>query len=114
MTPKLFRLSADQIIPLAPGRGSCIASDLIVVGGNRVGYMYRENPDNRLDGGWRFFAGSEDQEYADDAGNFGMYDVNTIANYDPDIIPYLDALAGSAYERDAIGRFVATATPSLH
>jgi hypothetical protein len=31
--------------------------------------------------------------------NHGIYDVNTIANYDPEIIPLLDQPAGSAYLR---------------
>ena len=30
----------------------------------------------------------------DEASNHGVYDVNTIANYDPDIIPLLDAPVG--------------------
>ena len=37
-----------------------------------------------------------------------LYDVNTIANYDPEIIPFLDSPPGSAFERDAqTGEFVA-------
>jgi hypothetical protein len=99
MPPKTFRLSAEQIRILAPNRGSCFASDLITVSGERVGFMYREAPEDDLDSGWRFLAGSESQEYIDDPGNLAVYDVNTIANYDPDIIPHLDAPAGSAFER---------------
>ena len=41
----------------------------------------------------------------DDLANVGLHDVNTIANYDPDVIPLLDAPAGSAFERDDDGRF---------
>jgi len=61
--------------------------------------MYREASDNDSDSGWRFFSGEESQEYVDDPDNLSLYDVNTIANYDPEIIPYLDAPIGSAYER---------------
>lgn len=35
----------------------------------------------------------------DDPDHHTIYDVNTIANYDPDIIPLLDAPVGSAFER---------------
>lgn len=42
MKTKLFRLNADQILQIVPGRGSCIASDEITVVGKAVGYMYRE------------------------------------------------------------------------
>jgi len=104
---KQFALAASAIKPLAEGRGSCIASDRITVARQAVGFMYREPADNDLDSGWRFFSGDESQEYADDPANFALYDVNTIANYDPDIIVHLDAPAFSAFERDAdTGDFV--------
>jgi hypothetical protein len=99
---KLFKLKANEIRPLAPGRGSCIATDLITVYGGSVGYMYREGPDpaNEADSGWHFFAGTEDDAYANTPDNLQLYDVNTIANYDPEIIPFLDAPVPSAFARD--------------
>jgi hypothetical protein len=100
MGKKRFALRADQIRPLAEGRGGCIATDMITVQGCKVGYMYREEPDNDIDSGWRFTAGRESEEYMDNPDNHGIYDVNTIANYDPEIIPFLDARPGSALERD--------------
>ena len=109
---KLYRLAPQEIREIAPGRGACIASDMILVGGQRVGYMYRELPDNDVDSGWRFFSGDESQEYADDATNFALYDVNTVANYDPDIVPLLGAPTGSAFERSPSGQFVAIPMPS--
>jgi len=96
---KAFRLRADQIAPLAEGHGACIASDMITVEGHPVGFMYREAPDNEVDSGWRFLSGLEDEAYMDDAGNHAAYDVNTIANYDPGIIPLLGAPEGSAFEK---------------
>src|SRR5215831_15426900 len=75
MKEKVFFLPAHAIRPnLAPKRGSCLASDMITVHGHPVGFMYREEPDNELDSGWRFFAGSESQEYCDDPPilNFSM------------------------------------------
>src|SRR5215831_3609540 len=100
MKEKVFFLPAHAIRPnLAPKRGSCLASDMITVHGHPVGFMYREEPDNELDSGWRFFAGSESQEYCDDPSNFELFDVNTIANCDPDIVPFLDADCGCSFER---------------
>jgi hypothetical protein len=104
---KKFALRADQIKPLAKNRGGCFATDMITVEGRQVGYMYRDEPHNRQDSGWVFTAGRESQAYMDDADNHGIYDVNTIANYDSDIILFLDAPAGSAFERQGpSGRFV--------
>jgi hypothetical protein len=102
-----FALRADQIKPLADNRGGCIATDMITVEGRKVGYMYREEPDNDSDSGWRFMSGRESRAYMDDAANHAVYDVNTIANYDPDIIPFLDAPIGSSFEREGgTGPFV--------
>ncbi len=61
--------------------------------------MYRQAPDNDPDSGWRFMSGFESQEYMDDPSHHEIYDVNTIANYDPEIIPMLDAPIGSTFER---------------
>ena len=98
--PKKFKLRADQLMPLATGHGGCIATDMITVQGMKVGFMYRQPPLNRQDSGWCFTAGTEPPEFMDDAANHSIYDVNTIANCDPDIIPLLDAPIGSAFERD--------------
>lgn len=109
---KSFRLAAQQIRPLAPGRGGCYATDRITVEGERIGYMYRESPDFGSDSGWRFFSGSESQEYLDDPNNTEIYDVNTIANYDPEIIPFLDAPTGSAFARHSdTGEFMPVEPP---
>jgi hypothetical protein len=110
MVKKQFALRADQIKPLAKNRGGCFATDMITVEGHKVGYMYREERRNDQDSGWVFTAGQESQEYMDDAENHDIYDVNTIANYDPDIIPFIDAPAGTAFEREApSGGFVQVA-----
>ena len=105
VSAKKFRLSAEQIKPLANGFGSCLATDRIVVDGEKIGYCYREAPDSDHDSGWRFFAGDEDQGYVEDPKNIGLDDVNTIANYDPQIIPLLESPEGSAFERAPSGEF---------
>jgi hypothetical protein len=95
MSKKAFRIPADQIKKLVPPMGGCIATDEITVEGKKVGYMYRQPPDSEADSGWRFFSGEESQEYVDDPANLQVYDVNTICNYDPDIIPYLQEEPGT-------------------
>jgi hypothetical protein len=104
--PKNYKLKSEQILKIATGHGACFATDKITVDGERVGFMYREEPDDDIDSGWRFMAGTESDEYMNDPDNLSTYDVNTIANYDPDIVPFLGAPVGSAFERPAAGRFV--------
>lgn len=96
---KAFKIPGDQIKQLIPNIGGCFATDRITVDGMRVGYMYREEPDRDIDSGWRFFSGDESQEYVDDPDNTSIYAVNTICNYDPDIIPFLDSPPGSSFGR---------------
>ena len=61
--------------------------------------MYREDPDNDVDSGWRFMSGvNEDDAYLNDPYKIGIYDVNTVANYDRSIVPHLGAPIGSCFE----------------
>lgn len=88
----------------------CIATDRITVDGSHVGYMYREKPKEGAwfegyDSGWRFTAGDESDEYMQTIENSGIYKLNTICQYDPDIIPFLHAPYGTAYGRDENGMF---------
>lgn len=88
----------------------CFATDKIMVEGSQIGYMYREEPDDTeyggYDSGWRFMAGDETEEYMDDPNNSGVYKLNTICNYSPDILPFLHAPYGTAFFRDENGHFV--------
>jgi hypothetical protein len=99
MPSKKFRLGPHQLEPLAKGFGSCFATDRITVDGCPVGYMYREEPASTLDSGWRFFAGDESDAYANEPSNVELYDVNTVANCDREVIPYLNSPPGSAFSR---------------
>jgi hypothetical protein len=109
MSDKKFKLSEKEIVVLINNYGSCIATDKITVEGLPVGYMYRATPDFETDSGWRFFSGTEDQEYADNPNNSLIYDLNTIANYDKAIIPYLNLEIGSELERTANDFFIIVA-----
>lgn len=105
---KQFHIAGADIKELLNWKGAsgCLATDRIVVDGCKVGYMYRENPDGgRPDSGWRFFSGDESDEYANNPDNVGVYHLNTIANYDQDIIPLLNSTYGCAFGRDKNGAF---------
>jgi hypothetical protein len=79
--------------------GGCIITRLIVDEGYPIRFMYREDPDNEIDSGWRFLSGFESDEYMDEADNHLVVDVSSAANLDPAIRPYLHAPSGSAFER---------------
>lgn len=92
--------------------GYIIASNKVAKERKRIGYMYREEPDNENDSGWRVFSGDETQEYADDAQNFAMYNASTILAIDPSIGTLLATPAPVAFERDVSGKFVKGPRPS--
>lgn len=76
-----------------------MASGKITDEGMKVGFMYREDPEDEFDTGWRFYSGTEDDAYVENPNNFMVYDVNTIANYDRFIVPMLKKPIGSEWER---------------
>ena len=83
-----------------PNGEGCLVSDKITKEGYKIGYMYREKPDDgRPDSGWRFMAGNESDEYNNNPDNTHVFAVNTICNYDPDIVPYIHSPIGSVYIR---------------
>ncbi|MCH5192776.1 MAG: DUF2185 domain-containing protein [Oscillospiraceae bacterium] len=100
-----------EIKPLLDWNGKgpegCIASDKITKDGWKVGYMYREEPDKGVpDSGWRFLKGDEDDAYMDEPNNHHVFALNTICNYDKDIIPYLDSPIGTYLMRTPDNIFV--------
>jgi len=99
MNEKIFILSENEIQDIIKSIGYCYVSDKITVDGMNVGFMYREKPYDNDDSGWRFLSGTETEEYIDDNNNLMIFDVNTVANYDKAIIPYIKNKVGSELER---------------
>ena len=90
-----------------PNGEGCIASDKITKEGWKVGYMYREEPmPDYPDSGWRFFKGDEDEEYSSNPNYHHVFAIHTICNYDPEIIPYLNAPIGTYLIRTEEGKFI--------
>lgn len=84
---------------LVKGFGGAFATDHISVDGLPVRWMYREEPNSNDDSGWRFFSGYETDEFANTPKNADFFDLNTIANWDPTIVPLLDREPRVAFEK---------------
>lgn len=85
--------------------GYVLATRMLVDGKKKVRYMYREEPDNTQDSGWRFFCGEEDSAYIAGPENIGIYDISTIINLDESVCPYLELPAGTVLARGERGYF---------
>lgn len=88
-----------DLVQLVEKTGHVLASKQLVENQMKVCFMYRESPDNSSDSGWRFFSGHEDDKYLQNPDNIGLYDIKTIAETDPDIIPFLDRPIGAVFTR---------------
>ena len=102
-----IKVKVEKLIDWNEHNGEgCIVSDKITKEGFKVGYMYREQPvDGKPDSGWRFMAGNEDEKYMNNPNNHHIFAINTICNYDKDIIPYLHSNIGSSYIRVDSNKF---------
>ena len=97
---KIRKSTIDDKFKYAESRGYALATKYLVDNKLKVRFMYKEEPDNDQDSGWRFFAGDEDDEYVNNPDNVGIYNIRTIAEIDQDIIPLLKSEYGAMYERE--------------
>lgn len=98
---KWFVPKEREWVALLPHNGGCIVSNRIAEGAE-IGYMYRdEDPSAEwADTGWRFFAGDEPEEYTENADNFSIWSLNDVCNVEPQVLGYVEAEPGAAFERD--------------
>lgn len=86
----------------------CFVTKRVLDEGLKVGYLYREEPDEERDSGWRITSNTETDEYMDDADNVAYVSLGAVLSRDDSFVGLLDLPAGSAFIRDeATGEFVA-------
>lgn len=91
--------ASGEIAQLAPNV-HCFATRWVALDHAKVGVMTRDQ-----DGVWFFMAGSETQTDVDNPANTAVYSLQTIADVDVAIVPFLDAPVGSYLVRQDDGRF---------
>jgi hypothetical protein len=90
----------------------CFVTNRVLHDGQKIGYLYREQPDNEKDSGWRIMAGDESDAYMDDSKNISFVSLGAVLARDDSMIHLLDAPAGSAFRRNhETGGFDPTAPP---
>lgn len=75
--------------------------------GSDPGYLYREEPNDRWDSGWRVFVGDETQADADNAENFQLNRLDTLTAEHPRLLElFRDGVSGSFEWDQTSGRYV--------
>lgn len=80
--------------------GLCFVTKRVLEDGAPVGYLYREEPDNGDDSGWRFTANDESDDYINDSANVALVSLGAVLSVDDRCIALLDAPAGAAFAFD--------------
>jgi hypothetical protein len=92
----------------AAQRSQATFCSVLVMAGQRPRWLYRTEPMNEDDSGWRFFEGSEDIEWVNEAGNGVLQHLSHVADNWPELAEVLtDERPRSAWEWDeSRGRYV--------
>lgn len=99
MNKKLVELQPEDIEDLTVEKGYSVVSNKVAIDGLKIGYMYREEAGEPEDSGWRFLSGTENEAYINNPENSKIFGVNTVANFDRNILPYLSLPPGTELER---------------
>ena len=65
---------------------------------NYVGFCYREHSEIKIDSGWRFMYGDEDEAYLDNPDNVIVQDLKDIVEWKPQLKNLLEARFNSEFE----------------
>ena len=84
----------------------CFVTNNILYEGVSVGYLYREDPDQEDDSGWRFTTGTETDEYMDNPDNSSYVSVGAVLSQDDSFIDLLESPSGIAFVKNNEGGFV--------
>jgi hypothetical protein len=66
--------------------GGCIVSNNILSGQGKLKWLFREEPVNKDDNGWRFFSEVDDDKFINSPENLTVCDFNTVAEIEPAIL----------------------------
>ena len=77
-----------------------LVSKMCFENNGRINFLYREEPHNKKDSGWRMFDGAEDDDYTNDPENVRILKVGYLLDKDPSLLEPLKNRYGVAYERD--------------
>ena len=108
----IIQVSIDDPVPSKTDKylPRCFVTQRIMKDGQKIGYLYREEPDREEDSGWRFLCGDESDEYMEDSENICLVSLGAVLREDDRVLGLLDAPVGAAFAFDVSrGDFVPVA-----
>ena len=82
----MIEINPSEYAEYIPKAGACVVSKNILEGRSKLKWLFREESIDRLDNGWRFFSGIDDDDFVNSIENLVVCDFNTVANIEPAII----------------------------
>ena len=80
-------------------RARCTVSARVLDNGERIGCLYREEPQREDDSGWCIFAGDETDDYFAGENTVAYVSLGAVLNHDDAILHLLDAEIGASFVR---------------
>lgn len=98
-TRHIIQVSIDDPMPskTAKYEARCFVTRRVLYEGEPIGYLYREEPEYDDDSGWRISAGTESEDYMDEADNIMWVSLGAVLREDDSIVDLLEAPVGSAF-----------------
>jgi hypothetical protein len=84
----------------------CFVTNRILYNGEKIGYFYREEPDQEDDSGWRFLVGDETDEYMDDSENISYVSLGAVLREDDSVVEFLESPVNTYFGRDEKWGFI--------
>ena len=87
--------------------GGCIVTKSVLQGNTPLKWLFREEPVNEVDNGWRAMGRDDTQEYIDESSNHAICDINTLINIEPTVLNVYEMPVGTDLEfvEDATGKY---------
>lgn len=87
--------------------GGCIVTQSVLQGKTPLKWLFREEPVNEIDNGWRAMGRDDTQEYIDQSANHAICDINTLINIEPAVLNVYEMPVGTDLEfvEDATGKY---------
>lgn len=98
---------SKEMIKYIEHAGGCIVTKSLLEGESHFKWLFREEPVNEIDNGWRAFGAEDTEEYVNNADNLAICDFNTLVNIEPVILNVYEMPVGADLEfvEDSTGKY---------